>query len=139
MQVRVERAAFLKALAHVQSVVERRNTIPILSNVLLEADADGLKLMATDLDLQIVERVEARTDAPGAITVAAHTLFDIVRKLADGAQVELKLADGRLAVAAGRARAPRELARRGRVRPAAPRARARPRVRARRGWRDPAR
>ncbi len=104
MQVRVERAAFLKALAHVQSVVERRNTIPILSNVLLEADADGLKLMATDLDLQIVERVTAQTDAPGATTVAAHTLFDIVRKLADGAQVELKLTDGRLSVAAGRAR-----------------------------------
>ena len=60
MQLTIERSALLKALGHVQSVVERRNTIPILSNVLIEAQADGaLRLMATDLDLQIVETVPA--------------------------------------------------------------------------------
>lgn len=104
MRVTVERAAVLKALAHVQSVVERRNTIPILSNVLIEAEDDGLRLMATDLDLQVVEMVPATTVQRGATTVAAHTIFDIVRKLPDGSQIELSLADGRLSVAAGRSR-----------------------------------
>ncbi len=104
MRVTVERAAVLKALAHVQSVVERRNTIPILSNVLIEAEDDGLRLMATDLDLQVVEVVPATTVQRGATTVSAHTIFDIVRKLPDGSQIELSLADGRLSVAAGRSR-----------------------------------
>ncbi|MEX6723699.1 DNA polymerase III subunit beta [Parapedomonas caeni] len=104
MRVTVERAALLKALAHVQSVVERRNTIPILSNVLIEAEEDGLRLMATDLDLQVVETAPANTVQRGATTVAAHTMFDIVRKLPDGAQIELASADGRLAVSAGRSR-----------------------------------
>lgn len=105
MKATIERANLLKALSHVQSVVERRNTIPILSNVLIEASADGmLRLMATDLDLQVDETVAAAVDQPGAITVSAHTLFDIVRKLPEGAQVELSAAEGRLSVVAGRAR-----------------------------------
>ena len=104
MQVTVERAILLKGLAHVQSVVERRNTIPILSNVLMEASSEGLRLMATDLDLQIVEIIKADVKAPGAITVSAHTAFDIVRKIPDGAQVELAFADSQLKVNAGRSR-----------------------------------
>src|SRR3546814_3432700 len=88
MKATIERAILLKGLSHVQSVVERRNTIPILSNVLIEARADGtLRLMATDLDLQIDESVAAAVDQPGATTVSAHTLFDIARKLPEGAQI----------------------------------------------------
>ncbi|QJU57171.1 DNA polymerase III subunit beta [Sphingomonas sp. AP4-R1] len=105
MKATIERATLLKALSHVQSVVERRNTIPILSNVLLEASADGgLKLMATDLDLQIVETIGAAVDTPGAITVPAHTLFDIARKLSEGSQVQLSAAEGKMLIVAGRAR-----------------------------------
>jgi DNA polymerase-3 subunit beta len=105
MKATIERATLLKALGHVQSVVERRNTIPILSNVLIEATAEGtLRLMATDLDLQIVEAVPAAIDQPGAITVSAHTLFDIARKLPEGSQVQLAAADGKMLVVAGRAR-----------------------------------
>jgi DNA polymerase III subunit beta len=105
MKATIERATLLKGLSHVQSVVERRNTIPILSNVLIEAREQGsLRLMATDLDLQIDETVAAAVDQPGAITVSAHTLFDIARKLPEGAQVELSAAEGRLTVKAGRAR-----------------------------------
>jgi DNA polymerase-3 subunit beta len=86
-------------------VVERRNTIPILSNVLIEASAEGsLRLMATDLDLQIVDRVEAQVETAGATTVPAHTLFDIVRKLPEGSQVSLNAAEGKMLVVAGRAR-----------------------------------
>jgi DNA polymerase-3 subunit beta len=104
MKLVVERAALLKALGHVQSVVERRNTIPILSNVLISADGAALQLMATDLDLQVVETAPATVHAAGATTVSAHTLFDIVRKLPDGAQVTLETQDLKMTVAAGRAR-----------------------------------
>jgi DNA polymerase III subunit beta len=105
MKATIERATLLKGLSHVQSVVERRNTIPILSNVLIEATEDGtLKLMATDLDLQINESVAAAVDQPGATTVSAHTLFDIARKLPEGSQVSLAAADGKMTIVAGRAR-----------------------------------
>jgi DNA polymerase-3 subunit beta len=105
MKATIERATLLKGLSHVQSVVERRNTIPILSNVLIEATSDGgLKLMATDLDLQINETVSAAVDQPGATTVSAHTLFDIARKLPEGSQVSLAAADGKMTIMAGRAR-----------------------------------
>ena len=91
MKLTIERAALLKALGHVQSVVERRTTIPILSNVLLRAEGGGkLALSATDMDLEIVERVPSRVEQEGRTTVPAHTLYDIVRKLRDGAQVELE-------------------------------------------------
>jgi DNA polymerase III subunit beta len=105
MKATIERATLLKSLGHVQSVVERRNTIPILSNVLMEAGEDGsLRLMATDLDLQVDETVPANVSQPGAITVSAHTFFDIVRKLPEGSQVELSAAEGKMQVVAGRAR-----------------------------------
>ncbi|MGZ2412454.1 DNA polymerase III subunit beta [Sphingomonas sp. F9_3S_D5_B_2] len=105
MKATIERATLLKSLGHVQSVVERRNTIPILSNVLLEAREDGsLRLMATDLDLQVDESVPANVTQPGATTVSAHTLFDIVRKLPEGSQVEITAAEGKMQVVAGRAR-----------------------------------
>lgn len=105
MKFTIERNSLLKALGHVQSVVERRNTIPILSNVMVEADGDGISMTATDLDIAIVERTSANVSQPGATTVPAHTLFDIARKLPDGSEVEMSLEDGdRLTVKAGRSR-----------------------------------
>jgi DNA polymerase III subunit beta len=105
MKATIERATLLKSLGHVQSVVERRNTIPILSNVLIEASENGaIKLTATDLDLQIVETIAGDVETAGSTTVSAHTLFEIARKLPDGSQVQLNAADGRMAVNAGRAR-----------------------------------
>ncbi|RVQ69495.1 DNA polymerase III subunit beta [Croceicoccus ponticola] len=106
MKATIERATLLHSLSHVQSVVERRNTIPILSNVLIEAKADGtVRVMATDLDLQVVESMPAASvESAGAITVSAHLLFDIARKLPDGSQVSLETADNRMVVKAGRTR-----------------------------------
>jgi DNA polymerase-3 subunit beta len=104
MKVTIERGAFLKALNHVQSVVERRNTIPILSNVMIEAAKGRLKLTATDLDMEIVETLAADVLRNGAATAPAHMLYDIVRKLPEGAQVQAELLTaegGRLAVSAG--------------------------------------
>lgn len=106
MKATIERATLLRCMSHVQSVVERRNTIPILSNVLIDAAEDGtVKVMATDLDLQIVETVSAsKVDTPGAITVSAHLLNDIIRKLSEGSQVQLDAADNRLEIRSGRAK-----------------------------------
>lgn len=104
MKATIERATLLRCLSHVQSVVERRNTIPILSNVLIDADVGGsVRVMATDLDLQVVETMSASSvDQPGAITVSAHLLFDIARKLPEGSQVSLTTSENRLEVKAGR-------------------------------------
>ena len=90
MKLTIERGALLKSLAHVQSVVERRNTIPILSNVLLEA---GGRCAGADRDRHgsrpSSSGCRPRSAPAGATTVPAHTLYDIVRKLPEGAQVEL--------------------------------------------------
>jgi DNA polymerase-3 subunit beta len=106
MKATIERATLLRCLSHVQSVVERRNTIPILSNVLIEAEGNGaLKVTATDLDLQVVENMAAaNVEDAGAITVSAHLLFDIARKLPDGSQVSLETAENRMDIKAGRSR-----------------------------------
>jgi len=107
MKINVERGAFLKALSHVQSVVERRNTIPILSNVMVEAGKGQVKLTATDLDIEIKEATAADVLRNGAATAPAHMLYDIVRKLPEGAQIQVELLSsegGRLAVSAGSSR-----------------------------------
>lgn len=91
MRVVLERSNLLKSLNHVHRVVERRNTIPILSNVLLSADGADLSLKATDLDLEVTETIPAMVERAGSTTVPAHLLYDIVRKLPDGAEVMLKL------------------------------------------------
>jgi DNA polymerase-3 subunit beta len=106
MKLTIERAALLRALGHVQSVVERRNTIPILSNVLLSADGERVGLSATDLDMEIIDESVANVDGSGQITAPAHTLYEIVRKLPEGADVSLSFSgdDPRLVVQAGRSR-----------------------------------
>ena len=104
MKFSMERAALLRALAQAQSVVERRNTIPILANVLIEAEGDGVSFRATDLDIEVIDRAPAKVDRAGATTVNAVTMHDIVRKLPDGALVMLTSdpSSGRLEVNAGR-------------------------------------
>jgi DNA polymerase-3 subunit beta len=94
MKFTIDRADLLRALNHVHSVVERRNTIPILANVLLRAETNSLSLTTTDMDLEIVESVAAKSSAPGATTVPAHTLYDIARKLDGDAPVEFSSGAG---------------------------------------------
>ncbi|MBD8878655.1 DNA polymerase III subunit beta [Roseibium polysiphoniae] len=106
MKATLERTDLLKSLTHVHRVVERRNTIPILSNVLLRAEDGALKLKATDLDLEILETVPAMIEMPGATTVPAHMIYDIVRKLPDGSQVVLETTsdNATLEIRAGRSK-----------------------------------
>ena len=104
MKISVERAVLLKAMGRAQGVVERRTTIPILSNVLLEAADGRLQIRATDLDIETLETLPAMVEKPGAVTAPAHMLHEIVRKLPDGALAQLTddPASGRLEVRAGR-------------------------------------
>lgn len=104
MRVTLERSNLLKSLNHVHRVVERRNTIPILSNVLLKAEGASLEMKATDLDLEVTEATAAQVDQGGATTVPAHLLYDIVRKLPEGAEVMLKTEEdgGSMSVISGR-------------------------------------
>ncbi|MBF0268546.1 MAG: DNA polymerase III subunit beta [Alphaproteobacteria bacterium] len=105
MKLTIERAALLRSLNHVQSVVERRNTIPILSNVKLEAKGAGLSLNATDMDLDIVGQVAAEVARPGETTAPAHTLYEIVRKLPEGSQVEIEESgEGQITLKSGRSK-----------------------------------
>jgi len=104
MKVTVERAELLKSLGHVHRVVERRNTIPILANVLVKADKGKLSLKATDLDLEMTDGIAAEVAPGGATTVPAHMFYEIVRKLPEGAQVVIEASGDRavLAIRAGR-------------------------------------
>ncbi len=106
MKVTVERAELLKSLAHVHRVVERRNTIPILANVLLRADRSNLSFKATDLDLEVVETISAEVGPGGVTTVPAHMFYEIVRKLPEGSQIVLESSGDRavLSIRAGRSR-----------------------------------
>src|ERR1700750_2213179 len=106
MKVTVERAALLKSLGHVHRVVECRNTIPILANVLIKADKSKLAFKATDLDLEVTEIIAAEVGPGGATTVPAHMFYEIVRKLPEGAQIVLEATGDRavLAIKAGRSR-----------------------------------
>ena len=104
MKLKADRATLLKALAHIQSVAEKRNTIPILANVMIAVKDGQLRLTATDMEIAVVEQVAATTTRDGATTAPAGTLYEIVRKLPDGAMIELEHAGGeaQLALRAGR-------------------------------------
>src|SRR5476649_974532 len=106
MKVTVERAELLKSLGHVHRVVERRNTIPILANVLIKADKGKLSLKATDLDLEMTDGIAAEVSPGGATTVPAHMFYEIVRKLPEGSQIVIEGSGDRavLSLRAGRSR-----------------------------------
>ena len=93
MKFTIERASLLKTLSHMQSIVEKRNTIPVLSNVRIEALNGEISFKATDMDTEITEMVEAGVSETGATTAPAHMLYDIVRKLSDGSDVEITFPD----------------------------------------------
>lgn len=104
LKATLTRVALLKGLAHVQSVVEKRNTIPILANVMLTVRDGKLTLTATDMEIAVVEDVAASSSRNGACTAPAATLYEIVRKLPDDAEIEFEHGGGsaQLALRSGR-------------------------------------
>jgi DNA polymerase-3 subunit beta len=104
MKFKADRATLMKSLAHVQNVVEKRNTIPILANVLLAVRDGKLSIAATDLEIALVEEVPAQASRNGAITVPAATLYEIVRRQPENAEIELDHpgGDAQLGLRAGR-------------------------------------
>ena len=104
MKFSIHKLHLFKALSHVQSVVEKRNTIPILSNILITAVNNKLSLTATDLDIEIIETLDADIHVEGSLTFPAHMFYEIVRKLPDGATIEIEYnsENGRITLVAGR-------------------------------------
>jgi len=104
MNFTIDRNSFLKPLGHIYSVVERRNTIPILSNVLIETNSSKISLTATDMDMDIVEVIGCIVHQQGKATLSAHTLYDIVRKIPDGGEIKIELLDLNVEVSAGKSK-----------------------------------
>ncbi|MBQ9090295.1 MAG: DNA polymerase III subunit beta [Alphaproteobacteria bacterium] len=106
MKLTIERGLLLKALSHIQSVVERRQTIPVLSNVLIETQGDIVSLRATDNEIEIVEKLPAGVETQGAVTIPAHKLYDIVKKLPEGSQLQMAYVEetGQVSLVSGRSK-----------------------------------
>ena len=104
MNFTIDRNNLLKPLGHVYSVVERRNTIPILSNVLIETNSSKVSFTATDMDMDIVEETSCIVSSQGKVTLSAHTLYDIIRKLPDGSEVKVELKELNVEVSAGKSK-----------------------------------
>ena len=104
MNFTIDRNTLLKPLVHIYSVVEKRNTIPILSNVLIETNSSKVSFTATDMDMDIVEVVGCIVSTQGKVTLAAHTLYEIVRKLPDGSEIKMELNNLNVEVSSGKSK-----------------------------------
>ncbi len=102
MKFSIIKSDLLKPLSHVYSVVEKRNTIPILSNVVIEASEDHISFIATDMEIDILEKIKSNVILTGKLTVSAHTLYDIVRKLPDGSEVIMHANENNLILSCGK-------------------------------------
>lgn len=104
MRFSIQREAFLKRLQHVVGVVERRQTLPVLANLLVVVGSDGVALTGTDLEVEMIARTDAEDLEPGEVTIPARKLFDICRALPDGCRIKLELKGDRVTISAGRSR-----------------------------------
>jgi DNA polymerase-3 subunit beta len=104
MQFSIQREALLKPLQQVVGVVERRQTLPVLANVLVKVAGNKLAVSATDLEVEMIASADVDKPEDGEVTIPARKLFDIVRALPDGAQLEIKLKGERVGLQAGRSR-----------------------------------
>lgn len=104
MKLTVEQTPLSKALAKVAGIIEKRNTIPILANVMLRAEDDRLTITGTDLDIEAITTIAARVDVPGATTINAALLSDIAKKTPPGKELALAMDGDHLAITAGRSK-----------------------------------
>ena len=104
MKFSIQREALLVPITQVVGVVERRQTLPVLANFLLEVDDDGLKITGSDMEVEMVGQVSADVAQPGSVTVPARKLVDICKALPEGVRLDIQLNGEKLAVHAGRSR-----------------------------------
>jgi DNA polymerase-3 subunit beta len=104
MKIQVGRNELLGALQSVIGVVERRQTLPVLGNFLLDVSEDVLTVIGTDLEMELIGRARVQNLAPGRTTVPARKLFDICRGLPEGADVTLEAAADKVTVRSGKSR-----------------------------------
>jgi DNA polymerase-3 subunit beta len=104
MKLTAPREAFLKPLQAVIGVVERRQTMPILANVLLQAKDGGVAITATDLEVELVASTEAQVDAPGEVTVPGRKFLDICRALSEDAKLSVSLSGDKLSIKSGKSK-----------------------------------
>jgi DNA polymerase-3 subunit beta len=104
MRFSVQREVLLKPLSQVVGVVERRQTLPVLANLLVDVSANGVSFTGTDLEVEMVVRMGAENLDPGTVTIPARKLFDICRALPDGIKIDFKQSGERVTLSAGRSR-----------------------------------
>ena len=93
MNFKISRSLLFQSLTHFQSVVEKRNTIPILSNIKISARKNLIRLIATDLSIQLSEEIVAEVTNEGEVTLPSQMIFDIIRKVPENTQIEVKKND----------------------------------------------
>ncbi|NEZ04369.1 DNA polymerase III subunit beta [Wenzhouxiangella sp. XN201] len=104
MKFSIPRETLLAPISQVVNVVERRQTLPVLANFLIEAVDEGLRITGTDMEVEVIARAKAEVAQTGSITVPARKLVDICRALPEGVQINVQLNDDKLALHAGRSR-----------------------------------
>ncbi len=96
MKFKILRSNFFKTLSHLQGIVDKKNTLPILANILIEAKNNTLILSSTDMDISIIEKIKCNVTEDGATTINSQILYDIVRKIDDNSEIEIISNNGKL-------------------------------------------
>ena len=96
MKFKIARSNFFKTLSHLQGIVDKKNTLPILANILIEAKDSELILSSTDMDISIIEKINCNVMENGSTTINSQILFDIVRKIDDNSEIEIISNNGKL-------------------------------------------
>ena len=96
MKFKISRSIFFKTLSHLQGIVDKKNSLPILANILIEAKNNQLILSSTDMDISIIEKINCNVTEDGATTINSQILYDIVRKIDDNSEIEIISNNGKL-------------------------------------------
>ena len=96
MKFKITRTSFFKTLSHLQGIVDKKNSLPILSNILIEAKNSELILSSTDMDISIIEKIECNVSEDGATTINSQILYDIVRKINENSEIEIISNNGKI-------------------------------------------
>ena len=96
MKFKIVRSIFFKTLSHLQGIVDKKNSLPVLSNILIEANGNQLTLSSTDMDISIIEKINCNVLEDGSTTINSQILFDIVRKFDDNSEIEIISNDGKI-------------------------------------------